>query len=274
MVRVKCVSDLHLETCEHGQGVPDLGEGEVLILGGDILCARHFKKDGPLKKVYNDFLKRCVDNFDWVLYLAGNHEAYGYNYEGTWDVLKENLPEGIHLMENSVVKIQDWNFIGATLWTDFRNENALEMMEASRFLNDYKTIRIGSNYRKLNPDDTFKFHKKSKQFLLDTLPLFKNQKVWVLTHHAPSYQSVHPKYRMETTNGSYASDLDDLIFDNPIIKYWSHGHTHSSLDYMIGGCRVICNSRGYFPTEVNPEFDPNFEIDTSWPGTGEPQNPL
>jgi len=274
-MKIKVVSDLHLETCENNQGVPDLGEGEVLILGGDILCARHFKKDGPLKKVYNDFLKRCVDNFDWVLYLAGNHEAYGYNYEGTWDVLKENLPEGIHLMENSVVKIQDWNFIGATLWTDFRNENPLEMMEAAQCMNDYKTIRIGSNYRKLNPDDTLEFHKKSKQFLLDTLPTFKNQKVWVLTHHGPSYRSVHPKYRNSgIANGAYVNNFDDLILDNPQIKYWSHGHVHDSMDYMIGSCRVICNSRGYFPTEVNPDFDPNFEVDTSWPGTGEPQNPL
>ena len=274
-MKIKVVSDLHLETCEHGQGVPDLGEGEVLILGGDILCARHFKKDGPLKKVYNDFLKRCVDNFDWVLYLAGNHEAYGYNYEGTWDVLAEHIPAGIHILENDCVKIKDWNFIGATLWTDFRNENPLEMMEAKNCMNDYKTIRIGSNYRKLNPDDTLKFHKKSKQFLLDTLPTFKNQKVWVLTHHAPSYQSVHPKYRNSgIANGAYVNNFDDLILDNPQIKYFSHGHTHESMDYMIGGCRVICNPRGYFPTEVNPDFDPNFEVDTSWPGTGEPQNPL
>lgn len=265
MMKIKVVSDLHLETCENNQGVPDLGEGEVLILGGDILCARHFKKDGPLKKVYNDFLKKCADNFDWVLYIAGNHEAFGYNYEGTWDVLKENLPEGIHLMENSVVKIADWVFLGATLWTDFRNENALEMMEASRFLNDYKTIRIGSNYRKMNPDDTLEFHKKSKQFLLDTLPMFKNQKVWVLTHHAPSYQSIHPKYRTETTNGSYASNLDDLILDNPQIKYFSHGHTHSSFRYKIGECEVICNPRGYYNSYnnsgLNLNFDPNFEIE-------------
>jgi hypothetical protein len=41
-----------------------------------------------------------------VLYLAGNHEAYGYNYEGTWDVLKEHLPEGIHLLENECGKNQ------------------------------------------------------------------------------------------------------------------------------------------------------------------------
>jgi hypothetical protein len=263
-MRVRIISDLHLECCEHGHGVPDLGEGEVLILGGDILCARHFKKDGPLHKVYDDFLKKCADNFMHVLYIAGNHEAYGYNYEGTWDVLRENLPECIHLMEDNVVKISDWVFIGSTFWTDFRNENALEMMEASRFLNDYNTIRIGSNYRKLRPEDTLEFHKKSKQFLLDTLPMFENQKVWVLTHHAPSYQSIHPKYRMETTNGSYASDLDDLILSHPQIKYFSHGHTHSSFDYLIGDCRVICNPRGYFghnTSGLNLDFDPNFEIE-------------
>jgi hypothetical protein len=50
MTKIKVVSDLHLECCEHGHGIPDLGEGEVLILGGDILCARHFKKNGNLKK--------------------------------------------------------------------------------------------------------------------------------------------------------------------------------------------------------------------------------
>ena len=265
-MKIKVVSDLHLECCEHGHGVPDLGEGDVLILGGDILCARHFKKNGPLHKVYDDFLQKCVTNFDEVLYLAGNHEAYGYNYEGTWDVLAEHLPKEIHLLENDYVKIKDWVFLGATLWTDFRNENALEMMEASQCLNDYKVIRIGSNYRKMNPDDTLGFHKKSKQFLLDTLPMFENQNVWVLTHHAPSYQSVHPKYRSTgIANGAYVSDLDDLILNNPQVKYWSHGHTHENFDYMIGDCRVVCNPRGYYNgynnADLNINFDPDFEVE-------------
>jgi hypothetical protein len=265
MIKVKCVSDLHLEACENNHGVPDLGEGEVLILGGDILCARHFKKDGPLHKVYDDFLQKCVKNFDEVLYIQGNHEHYSFHYDTTWKVLKEHLPSSIHLLENDFVKIKDWVFLGATLWTDFRKENPLEMMEASRFLNDYKTIRIGSNYRKLNPDDTLGFHKKSKQFLIEKLEQFKDTKTWVLTHHAPSYQSIHPKYRMETTNGSYASDLDDLILNNPQIKYFSHGHTHSSFRYKIGECEVICNPRGYYSgvnsSGLNLDFDPNFEIE-------------
>jgi hypothetical protein len=263
-MRVTVCSDLHLECCEHNQGVPDLGSGEVLILGGDILCARHFKTNGSLHQVYKDFLQRCVDNFDEVLYIQGNHESYSFHYDTTLKVLKEHIPPSIHLLENDYVKIKDTIFLGATLWTDFRKENPLEMMEASRFLNDYKTIRIGSNYRKLRPDDTLEFHKKSKQFLLDTLPMFENQKVWVLTHHSPSYQSIHPKYRMETTNGSYASDLDDLILSHPIIKYWSHGHTHSSFRYHIGGCEIICNPRGYFghnTSGLNLDFDPNLTIE-------------
>ena len=265
-MKVKICSDLHLECNAEGHGIPDLGSGDVLILGGDILCARHFKKDGPLHKVYDDFLQKCVKNFDEVLYINGNHEFYGYNVEGTFDVLAEHLPKEIHYLENDYVKIKDTIFLGCTLWTDFRNENPLEMMEASRYLNDYKTIRIGSNYRKMNPDDTLKFHKKSKLFLQQKLEEFKDTKTWVLTHHGPSYQSVHQKYRSAgIANGAYVSDLDDLILNNPQVKCWSHGHTHENFDYMIGDCRVVCNPRGYYNgynnADLNINFDPNFEVE-------------
>jgi Icc-related predicted phosphoesterase len=260
-MKVKIVSDLHLETCEKGVGVPDLGTGDILILGGDILCARYFKTKGELHVIFDKFLKKCVENFTEVLYILGNHEAYGYNYEGTFKVLSEHMPQRIHLLENDCVKIQDWVFLGATLWTDFRNENPLDMMEAGMRMNDYKTIRIGDNYRKLRPEDALKFHIKSKNFLQAKLDQLKNDKVWVLTHHAPSYQSIHSKYRTQTINSAYASDLDGFILENPQIKFWSHGHTHENFDYMIGECRVICNPRGYYPSGVNPNFNSYLEID-------------
>ena len=266
MTRIKICSDLHLECCENNHGIPDLGSGEVLILGGDILCARHFKTSGNLHQVYKDFLNKCIDNFEYVLYIKGNHEHYGLNYDKTHNILKENIPKQIHLLENDYVKIKDTIFLGCTLWTDFRNENALEMMEAQNCMNDYKVIRIGSNYRKMNPDDTLGFHKKSKLFLQQKLEQFKDTKTWVLTHHAPSYQSVHPKYRSSgIANGAYVSDLDDLILNNPQIKYFSHGHTHESMDYVIGDCRVVCNPRGYYNgynnADLNINFDPNFEVE-------------
>lgn len=262
-MKVKVVSDLHLECCEFEHELPDLGGGEILILGGDILCARHFKTNGNFHKNYKKFLARCSDNFDTILYIAGNHEAYGYNYEGSWNVLKEQLSPRILLLEDDYVKIKDWVFIGSTFWTDFRNENALEMMEAAQCMNDYKTIRITPKYRKMNPDDTLGFHKKSKEYLTKRLEgEFKDQKVWVMTHHAPSYQSVHKIYRESgIANGAYVSDLDNFISTHSNIKVWSHGHTHTSFDYMIEGCRVICNPRGYYPLQMNPDFDPNFTME-------------
>ena len=264
-MKVRVVSDLHLEFCDRGDGVPDLGSGDVLILGGDILCAKHFKKDGPLRAVYTNFLKKCADNFARVLYIAGNHEHYGYNYEGTWNVIREALPDGVELLEDSAVELGEWVFIGSTFWTDFRGENALEMMEAAQCMNDYKSVRITHNYRKMCPDDTLGFHKASRKFLAGKLEEYENRKVWVLTHHGPSYQSVHQMYRASgIANGAYVTDLDEFILAHPQIKVWSHGHTHNSFDYEIGECRVICNPRGYYTgvnsNNLNHDFNPLFEV--------------
>jgi hypothetical protein len=267
MMKVRVVSDLHLECCEMGHGVPDLGEGNVLILGGDILCARHLKSEnGRLREVYLKFLERCASGFDRVLYICGNHEAYGYNYEGAFGAIRDALPSNIQLMENDTASIGDWTFIGSTLWTDFRGANPLEMMEAAQCMNDYKTIRITPKYRKMNPDDTLGFHRASKAYIVSELErLGPDAKVWVLTHHGPSYQSVAPMYRTKgIANGAYVSDLDQLILAHPAIKVWSHGHTHTSFDYAIGECRVVCNPRGYWTgvnsNDLNQDFDPALTI--------------
>ena len=92
-MRVRVCSDLHLETCEYGHGVPVLGEGEVLILGGDILCARHFKKDGnPVCVVEQDTgeeLFLASENrkyFFWVSLRSGICR-FGDKTDANWEVL-------------------------------------------------------------------------------------------------------------------------------------------------------------------------------------------
>ena len=252
-MKVKVVSDLHLEHCVACQVYP-VGVGDVLVLAGDILCAKHFKTNGYIRDVYNRFLEDCSKNYQKVLYVFGNHEYYQYNYEGAKKKIEENLPDNFHLLENDTVQIEDWNFIGFTFWTDFRNENALEMMEAECNMNDYKVIRIGHNYRKLNANDTLGFHKESKKYLLNQLQTLK-ENVFVITHHAPTYQSVPQQYKKHA-NGAYCSNLDDLIIEHPQIKYWVHGHTHTAFNYMIEQCRVVCNPSGYpgQATGFNPDL--------------------
>ena len=87
-MKLRCFSDLHLEHFCAGQYF-DPGEGDLLILAGDILCAKHLKKNGYLAEVYEKFLTTCSKNYQKVLYVFGNHEAYGYNYEGTQKTIQE-----------------------------------------------------------------------------------------------------------------------------------------------------------------------------------------
>ena len=253
-MKLKIASDIHLENYVAGQPLPDLGRGDTLILAGDILCARHFKTDGYLHNVYDTFLNDCSKNFNQVLYVLGNHEHYGFNYEGTHKKILDNLPDNFHLLENETIKIGNVIFIGFTFWTDFRKENPLEMMDAQSYMNDYKVIRITSNYRKLNTNDTLQFHKDSKQYLLNKLDELKDEEVFVISHHSPTLQSIAPEFK-NSCNGAYCSDLDDLILYHPNIKHWVYGHSHTAMDFYIGGCRVINNAVGYPGQSTG--FDPH-----------------
>lgn len=254
-MKVRVVSDIHLENYVSGEPLPDLGRGNILVLAGDILCARHFKTDGYLHSVYDTFLNDCSKNYEKVLYVLGNHEFFGFNYEGAFKTIRENLPHNVHLLDNEKFTYKGWNFICSTLWTNFRNGNPIEMMDAEQYMNDYKVIRIGSNYRKLRAQDTLNFHLESRDYLLNQLETLK-ENVFVISHHAPSYRSVADKFKTSSCNSAYCSDLDELIMNHPQIKYFVHGHTHTHFDYMIGECRVICNPMGYCgeSTGFNPHL--------------------
>lgn len=250
-------SDLHLEHFNACQ-IFEVGTGDVLVLAGDILTAKHLKTNGYLKNVYLRFLKDCSENYKDIIYIDGNHSFYGYNYEGTVKTIASYLPNNFHYLENSKVSIGDYVFMGGVLWTDHNKENPLNMMENRCVMNDYSNIRITANYRKLNPEDTLRIHKETKLYLETQLEEHKDDKVIVVTHMAPSYQSVDPIYKTSSYNSAYCSDLDDWILERPQIKYWFHGHMHSPSDYKIGECRVMCNPKGYPGQQTG--YNPNFRL--------------
>lgn len=256
-MKVKIASDLHLEMTNGINYIPSLGRGDILILAGDIICARHLKKKGNLRDVYLTFFENCSKDFETVLYVFGNHEFYGYNYEGTYKTIREELPDNFYLMENDSLTIDNWTFLGFTFWTNFRNANPIEMMEAESVMNDYKMIRIGSNYRKLRAQDTLDIHNKSREYLLNQLETL-NENVFVISHHAPSYQSVADEFKTASCNSAYCSDYDGLILNHPQIKYWVHGHVHTPFNYMIEQCNVICNPRGYPGQDTG--YNPNLYL--------------
>ncbi len=110
-------------------------------------------------------------------------------------------------------------------------------------------------FRKLQPRDTIQMHIAARQWLTNELMATVRRKRVVVTHHAPSKQSVSPMYQDDPLTPAYASRMESVV---QLADLWIHGHMHDSFDYTLGECRVVCNPRGYAPkgrTAENESFD-------------------
>ncbi|NBP00013.1 MAG: hypothetical protein EBU90_07755 [Proteobacteria bacterium] len=258
-MKIKIVSDLHLEFSP--VIIPNNG-ADVLILSGDILVAQdlheHKANDVELdllsnkqKKVkgYRDFLKQVSEDFQHVLYVAGNHEFYHGKWIKTFSYIREEIAlyPNIYFLENESKEIDDVLFVGGTLWTDMNNRDPSTMFSISNLMNDFRVIRHdGYNYRKVNANDCVKRHEATLGYFKEVLDRNTDSKCVVVSHMAPTFASIGSRYITEKImNGGYASNLGEFILDRPQIKLWTHGHVHDPADYMVGTTRVVCNPRGY-----------------------------
>lgn len=82
------------------------------------------------------------------------------------------------------------------------------------------------------------------------------QKAIVVTHTAPCYESLDPKYDGHDSNAYFVNPLMTPLLAKHVdrIHVWHHGHTHAPVDVVKDGVRIITNPRGY-PGE-NPEWKP------------------
>lgn len=275
-MRIGVCSDLHLEFGP--TVVRNESNIDVLVLAGDISVAKtlhkaseeaiasqtHIKTDSHAytAMITRNFLNDVSESFPHVVYVAGNHEFYHGKFHGTLGWLREECAKygNIHFLENEVFELGDYKFLGATLWTSMNNRDPLVMHNIRHMMNDFKLIRDDERgYIPLSPARTEERHFNSVRFIKEELGKNKDSKCVVVTHHAPSSLSVHPRFAREhTANFGYYSNLEDIMLDNANLKVWCHGHTHTDHDYMVGTTRVVCNPRGYVGYEVplNSEYDP------------------
>ena len=274
-MKVAYCSDLHLEfkdiTLTNEVGA------DVLILAGDICVAESVKRfpfydnDRGTESIheynsqkYQAFFERLAKEFKKVIYVVGNHEHYNGHWHKTVPSLRASLnridDNVFTILDNECVKLGDTTFIGGTLWTDFDRGNEYTMYAVANGMNDYRIITYTRNdcYRSLRASDAMFEHARTRDYIKHVSK--ECEKVVVVSHHGPSHMSIAPEYIGHGLNGGYVSDLSDLILDRPSIKAWIHGHVHNEFDYEIGGCRVMCNPRGY-PGEREREFElMTFEI--------------
>jgi Icc-related predicted phosphoesterase len=209
-----------------------------------------------------------------VILIGGNHEPYGREL---FRVIACNRQRAgatngrVVFLERATwtygsVASEQARFIGATLWTDFQlyGTPQASMEIAQQRLADFSVIEIerGTKLRPLRPSDTVRLYTASVAFLRNELSQPFDGVTVVITHHAPSRRSIGRKFQNDPLNPAFASDLEELI-QAYAPSLWIHGHMHDSFDYVIGGTRIICNPRGYFPDQLNPNFDPYFTVEIS-----------
>jgi predicted phosphodiesterase len=250
MPRIRIHSDLHLE---FANWEPPAVEADVVVLAGDIHVGvaglrwmRRYFPDTP------------------IVYVPGNHEYFHARLHDVLDALRAAAqPLGIHVLDMDEAVLAGVRFLGATLWTDFAiygaepEQVAHTMAAAKRLMHDYRVIRYGPQ-GKFKPEHSLKLHREHVQWLERRLAVPYAGPTVVVSHHLPHRRSIHPKFEDDPLNPGFASDLAYLV--RPPVRLWVHGHTHESLDYVVGGTRVVCNPRGYVPMQPNHAFDPRLVV--------------
>lgn len=215
-MKLRIVSDLHLEhyrNTNYEDWFQDEGE-DVVIAAGDIHTAA--KAPMELRLLFPD---------KEIVYVAGNHEFYGYDYDKALEILrKECAVLGIHFLENDAVTINGQRFLGTTLWAGPLLPDATK-----RFINDFNAIT--RNKRLFTLNDCINLNDTARKFLGQ-----RTEEDVVVTHFMPHYRYIHPKWHGQLLNPYFANDIDPLG-----VKLWAHGHTHD----LIMKDNVVCNPRGY-----------------------------
>ncbi len=252
-MKLHILSDLHLSV---NAWVAPTTDADIVILAGDIArpsaaiaWARTFAKP--------------------VLYVPGNHEFYGGSLASTIQDLRQlSAQSDIRVLDNEAVVIDGVRFLGTTLWTDFRlfgegEQRDAAVLAAQGFMRDFSRIRMDESSQELfTPTASSQLFDRHAQWLGKALAQPFQGKTVVITHHAPSPKSIHPRFAGSPINACFVSDAERLI-DGNRVDLWIHGHTHDSFDYRVNGTRVVCNPRGYAKDGVNenPQFDPSLVIE-------------
>jgi len=235
-MKIQIASDLHLEFLQRvipgEQIIVPAVDADILVLAGDI---------GNGEQAIELFREWPVP----VLFIAGNHEFYGLDFEQTRTSLRTaSLGTRITFLDNDIADFGGVRFLGSTLWTDYR----LELGRTQRQLMENAEMRISDHFRiqdgeaKFSAQRALAEHEISRRWLEHELDTPYDGKSVVISHHGPHPLSVHPRYIGEALNAAFVSDLSGLVSK---ADFWIHGHVHDSFDYTVDGCRVIANPAGY-----------------------------
>ncbi|KAA0013858.1 metallo-dependent phosphatase [Billgrantia pellis] len=252
-MRLRVLSDLHLEHFDGDRVLPEVA-ADAVILAGDI----HRQTEG---------LAWAAERFAGlpILYVPGNHEFYGTSMPALRRELAAEAERfGIDLLDNRSLTLGGVRFHGTTLWTDFAlyadapdHDDALTERKALGLMPDFSIIEQPSG-EIFTPSASRRLHAEALAWLaVELAEPFAGPRV-VISHHAPLADCIPPRYRGDALSPAFASHLPAMMGR---MDLWIHGHVHEPVDLEFAGTRVLANPGGY-PGEFEPPlFAPDFIID-------------
>lgn len=256
--QIDIISDIHLEFLDKLdfndliKKIKKIKKSSTIALLGDI--------GKPYEDSYKQFLYNILCLYKNVLLIAGNHEFYNDHYSvdhihskinDICQSLNEQNEQGhvIYYLNRNIVEIDDYVYIGCTLWSHIKNISA-----TGRWMNDYKLIKQEikdkqGNLKKISikPQNTNEWHQIDVNYLIEQMEYFSKsgKKMVILTHHAPiTDKMIHPpEYRGSLYSEAFCTDLSKLFEYKPIA--WFYGHTHQSYKSIQNQTQIVSNPMCY-----------------------------
>ncbi|MCW7536887.1 metallophosphoesterase [Aquabacterium sp. A7-Y] len=259
-MRLQILSDLHLEAAPGftARAVPGC---EVLVLAGDIGSYQAGSRLPGTDFGLGRFSPRRGAPWPTVLYVPGNHEYDGLEFDATHARLRELCDTlGIVWLERETFTAGSVRFVGTTLWADFDalaqqgggprdaeaalRQRGKAFRAANYYLSRNTTLRQG---RPLLAEAMRELALQCQDWLRQALATPFEGSTVVVTHFAPSLRSADPRYGLVPGTAGFCNSLDAL-FEHA--DYWIHGHVHCRTDYEVERpgrrpCRVVGNPLGY-----------------------------
>ncbi|KAF4806161.1 hypotheticall protein [Colletotrichum siamense] len=246
------ISDLHLESPKAYDIFEIVPKAPVLALLGDIGNVVAHKDDCLA------FLTQQLRQFRIVLFVPGNHEAYGSDWPKTLDNLHA-FQEDVNndpslgqfvLLNRTVFRVPDTDIVilGCSLFSHVPSESRENV---SMGLNDFFQIQDW------DIDAHNKAHEQDLSWLNEQVGELEQSdaKVLIFTHWSPSRDSraLDPRHASSPITPGFATDLSgEACFKSGKVKVWAFGHTHFNCDFTVERgvgaepLRLVTNQRGYY----------------------------
>ena len=255
---IQILSDLHLEAPVAYDIFEIVPAAPYLALLGDIGTVKKHKAD------FLAFLTRQLAQFRAVLFVPGNHEAYGSSWDEALETLREfeqhvrkdaSVGDFI-LLDREVFWLPgtDTAVLGCSLFSFVPPQSE---MAVSFGLQDFFQTEGGWDVGKHN-----EAHKRDLAWLnaqVSDLEKKKDVKVIIFSHWSPSTdpKSLDPRHIGSPITSGFSTDLSrEKCFTSGNVKLWAFGHTHYNCDFEVtregeaGPLRLLANQRGYYSAQA------------------------